>query len=409
MLICVLSSAQHDRYDESRPTPRYQASGGADTSMHAAFDSMKPRSAPADVAGRAMSRPHTPRSSTQEQTAASAQRAGKAAHHVPRKDNHAHGEDGKDWSHILSWEVLNKGIAPHIQGRPSDKDHAGITEMMNHSQNGRIKARQGTKFSNINDATHTAAQNASTDTSLDKEITAACHGGGVLTRDAAARANRQFAFVSKFLADNPGKVSERWVGAFFKAYGHLKDQDGKPLFSPKAVAQATGHGTPEPNGGSHGQHAKSQSRSHHGGNHRATTPRPAAQTGLRRDGAPDMRTTLGRALATAQPHTPPRPVHTAPSFSSPEYKTPSQPRALNTWNAFTHSHAGKGLSMPQLSGMYHTPHNSGVGGGGGGGGWSGGGGGSSGGGGLGWNAFQSSVGGQGYSRAEISSMYHAQK
>jgi hypothetical protein len=143
-----------------------------------------------------------------------------------------------NWSHILSWEILNKGIAPHVQGRPSDKDHAGIAEMMNHSQNGRIKARQGTRFSNVNDATHTAAQNASTDTSLDKEITAACHGGGVLSKDAAARAHRQFNFVCNFLEHNPGKVAERWVRAFINVYCGLKDQDGKPLLGFKAVTQA---------------------------------------------------------------------------------------------------------------------------------------------------------------------------
>jgi hypothetical protein len=99
------------------------------------------------------------------------------------------------------------------------------------------------------------------------------------------------------------------------------------------------------------QHSTGGGSGGHG--HHATTPRPAAQTGLKNDGTPDMRTTLGRALAAAQPraHTPPRPVHTAPSLSSPGYKTPSQ----------------------QLSGMYRTSHGSGLGALGGGGGALGGG------------------------------------
>jgi hypothetical protein len=55
--------------------------------------------------------------------------------------------------------------------------------------------------------------------------------------------------------------------------------------------------------------------------------------------------------------------------------------AVNPWNAFTHVHAGMGLSMQLLSGMHRASHGSGLnglsaglclGGGGGGGGGSGG-------------------------------------
>ena len=34
--------------------------------------------------------------------------------------------------------------------------------------------------------------------------------------------------------------------------------------------------------------------------------------------------------------------------------------AVNPWNAFTHVHAGMGLSMQQLSGMYRASHGSGL-------------------------------------------------
>lgn len=87
---------------------------------------------------------------------------------------------------------------------------------------------------------------------------------------------------------------------------------------------------------------------------------------------------------------------------------------VNAWNLFQHLHGGQGLTrqemrceyaafqagMPNLGAMakstggFGAISSSGAGGGGGG---------------LGWNAFQASVGGQGYSKSEISAMYHAQK
>lgn len=87
------------------------------------------------------------------------------------------------------------------------------------------------------------------------------------------------------------------------------------------------------------------------------------------------------------------------------------PRRPNAWNEFQHQMGGIGLSRQGMLSAYHT-HIASVGGAGvtGSGAYSSAaGGGSSGGGGLGWNAFQASVGGQGFSKAQISAMYHAQK
>ena len=83
-------------------------------------------------------------------------------------------------------------------------------------------------------------------------------------------------------------------------------------------------------------------------------------------------------------------------------------RAPNPWNEHQRAMGGLGLSRAQMQASYHASHSPSMGMMGlGGGGMSLGGGG--GGGGLSWNAFRSSVAGQGMSRSEMSSAYWAQK
>jgi hypothetical protein len=95
----------------------------------------------------------------------------------------------------------------------------------------------------------------------------------------------------------------------------------------------------------HGHHIVHHGNGHDDRHRQATPPRTAAQTGLRKDGTPDMRTTLGKALA-----------------ASPEYKTPSHC-------------VSQGGGLGGLGGLGGF----GCGGGGFGGGWSSGGGGGGGG------------------------------
>jgi hypothetical protein len=113
--------------------------------------------------------------------------------------------------------------------------------------------------------------------------------------------------------------------------------------------------------------------------HKAATAAPAASP------APAVTTAAAPARVAASAPAAPAPV-SVPSHSS--YSAPSY-SGYSGGSGYSGSSGGS---------------NGGSSGGHGGGGSS-----SGGGGGLGWNAFQSSVGGQGYSRAEISSMYHAQK
>ena len=115
----------------------------------------------------------------------------------------------------------------------------------------------------------------------------------------------------------------------------------------------------------------------------------------------------GQGFTRAQIHQAYNPGSVGIPTSAPTRSTGA--RATNAWNEYQRAMGGQGLSRAQMVSGYHasrSPSMLGMGGGGSLGGSLGGGGG---GGGLNWNAFRSSVAGQGMSRAEMSAAYHAQK
>ena len=76
----------------------------------------------------------------------------------------------------------------------------------------------------------------------------------------------------------------------------------------------------------------------------------AAHSGLKLDGSPDMRTKLGKQIAAEK--------EAKQARDESQFKThTANHRELNPWNAFTHAHEGMGLSMQQLSSLYRTQGN----------------------------------------------------
>ena len=342
MLIRVLLSAQHDRYDECRPTPRspsencrspssqyskyYQAVGGADNSQGA-----------------------SPLSGVEFR-----KKSEKAAGAVPVASVAAR-QSGRVTEYTRCHKVPNELCTEAYNTAPSEKVQAEILEF------GFSKENLILATDDRNERIHNAAE---TDLKADK----ATKRQQDMKGDQIATAMDQALKSGKLSPESAAHLLET-IGKTSKQMAEVVASLDKRVFRHPEVKEVINRCRDD---------------------RAADSKTPEQMTGLKSDGAPSRRTYAGR-------------------------------EAL----------AGMGFPMPQMSDMYRgehpariaarrfgvplgrSSHGSGLGGGGlgGPGGFSGGGGGgsSSGGGGLGWNAFQSSVGGQGYSRAEISSMYHAQK
>lgn len=147
---------------------------------------------------------------------------------------------GKDWSHIVSWEVYNKGIAPHIKGRGySTSTKKTVATFLQKSDqpggsNGRIKTRSGTKYANV-------GKRGSSDQALDREIIAAMDAadGRHLSKDASKRAARQWQRISR----QGGVLPDGMLKASRRLYASLKNEFGAAITRKNAALERP-DGTP---------------------------------------------------------------------------------------------------------------------------------------------------------------------